>query len=119
MPSGGPADPQSWNRYAYVQGDPVNNIDPYGLYMCSEMDKMCLPPCWTDGSCYGESGREGVGGSVIGEGIRGGGGGSGGGVCPAGQSFQADGTCGGGGQATPAPPPGTDPSCWDWGCMPA
>jgi RHS repeat-associated protein len=29
--SGGPADPQSWNRYAYVQNDPVNYIDPRGL----------------------------------------------------------------------------------------
>jgi RHS repeat-associated protein len=30
--SGGPADPQSWNRYAYVQNDPVNYIDPLGLF---------------------------------------------------------------------------------------
>jgi RHS repeat-associated protein len=29
--SGGPADPGSWNRYAYVQGDPVNFNDPGGL----------------------------------------------------------------------------------------
>ena len=29
--SGGPADPGSWNRYAYVQGDPVNFHDPRGL----------------------------------------------------------------------------------------
>ena len=29
--SGGPADPQSWNRYAYVQNDPVNGNDPRGL----------------------------------------------------------------------------------------
>ncbi len=28
--SGGPADPQSWNRYSYVIGDPVNYIDPRG-----------------------------------------------------------------------------------------
>jgi len=31
--SGGPASPQSWNRYAYVQGDPVNYTDRRGLYM--------------------------------------------------------------------------------------
>jgi RHS repeat-associated protein len=30
--SGGPADPGSWNRYAYVQGDPVNLNDPSGEY---------------------------------------------------------------------------------------
>jgi RHS repeat-associated protein len=29
--SGGPTDPASWNRYAYVQGDPVNYADPSGL----------------------------------------------------------------------------------------
>jgi hypothetical protein len=29
--SGGPADPGSWNRYAYVQGDPVSRIDRLGL----------------------------------------------------------------------------------------
>jgi RHS repeat-associated protein len=29
--SGGPADPGSWNRYAYVGGDPVNFNDPAGL----------------------------------------------------------------------------------------
>jgi RHS repeat-associated protein len=29
--SGGPADPQSWNRYAYTRGDPVNRNDPSGL----------------------------------------------------------------------------------------
>jgi hypothetical protein len=31
MASGGPADPQSWNRYSYVQGDPVNFTDKSGL----------------------------------------------------------------------------------------
>ncbi|MBL0156991.1 MAG: RHS repeat-associated core domain-containing protein [Bryobacterales bacterium] len=29
--SGGPAEPGSWNRYAYVEGDPVNRYDPKGL----------------------------------------------------------------------------------------
>ncbi|MGO9129276.1 MAG: RHS repeat-associated core domain-containing protein, partial [Bryobacteraceae bacterium] len=29
--SGGPADPGSWNRYAYVGNDPINHRDPSGL----------------------------------------------------------------------------------------
>jgi len=29
--SGGPGDPGSWNRYTYVQGDPINFGDPEGL----------------------------------------------------------------------------------------
>ena len=28
-----PSDPASWNRYAYVQGDPVNYYDPSGTFM--------------------------------------------------------------------------------------
>src|SRR5277367_485865 len=31
MASGGPADPGSWNRYAYTRGDPVNRRDVLGL----------------------------------------------------------------------------------------
>src|SRR6266851_3545300 len=30
--SGGAGDPSSWNRYSYVQGDPVNFFDPAGLW---------------------------------------------------------------------------------------
>lgn len=29
--SAGPNNPQSWNRYSYVNGDPVNSLDPQGL----------------------------------------------------------------------------------------
>jgi hypothetical protein len=35
MPSGGAADPGSWNRYGYVGGDPVNWYDPDGLFQQS------------------------------------------------------------------------------------
>jgi uncharacterized protein RhaS with RHS repeats len=28
------ADPQSWNRYAYVANRPLNSIDPLGLIDC-------------------------------------------------------------------------------------
>ena len=31
MASGGAGEPGSWNRYSYVQGDPVNRFDPFGL----------------------------------------------------------------------------------------
>jgi RHS repeat-associated protein len=31
--SAGASDPQSWNRYSYTQGDPVNYKDPTGLLM--------------------------------------------------------------------------------------
>jgi len=31
--AGNPADPGSWNRYAYVEDDPVNYNDPMGLYL--------------------------------------------------------------------------------------
>jgi len=43
--SGGPGDPnnpQSWNRYAYVLGDPVNWVDPAGLDNCAPGDIL---PC--------------------------------------------------------------------------
>ncbi len=36
--SGGPGDPGSWNRYAFVSGDPMNLYDPEGLYT-----QMCPP----------------------------------------------------------------------------
>ncbi len=31
--SAGSADPASWNRYAYVEADPVNAVDPDGAYL--------------------------------------------------------------------------------------
>jgi len=33
--SAGPGDPGSWNRFGYVQGDPVNWRDPRGRYMAA------------------------------------------------------------------------------------
>jgi RHS repeat-associated protein len=43
--SGDPADPQSWNRYAYTRNNPVNRIDPKGLYDCDPAEPLCQPPC--------------------------------------------------------------------------
>jgi RHS repeat-associated protein len=41
--SGGPSNPQSWNRYSYTAGDPVNRNDPAGLdYVeCGEGEAGC------------------------------------------------------------------------------
>jgi RHS repeat-associated protein len=47
--SGGPADPGSWNRYAYVGGDPVNFNDPAGLIKerpAIPDDSPYYPPGW-------------------------------------------------------------------------
>lgn len=45
--SGGPGVPQSWNRYGYVENDPVNYRDPQGLESCS-VTRALLP----DPGCY-------------------------------------------------------------------
>ena len=36
--NGDPADPGSWNKYAYTEGDPVNEVDPDGL--CQEPPQL-------------------------------------------------------------------------------
>lgn len=40
-----PADPQSWNRYAYVGNRPLNRTDALGLGDCDPDDPYCLDPC--------------------------------------------------------------------------
>ena len=45
--SGGPGSPGSWNRYAYVEGDPVGHNDPKGLLMedpCAFVGCLMAPP---------------------------------------------------------------------------
>jgi RHS repeat-associated protein len=44
--SGGAADPGSWNRYGYVQGDPVNWIDPHGLMLRRPWEWENCGPNW-------------------------------------------------------------------------
>jgi RHS repeat-associated protein len=46
MASGGPEDPGSWNRYAYVAADPVNFNDPIGLAREEPVNDWGLPPSW-------------------------------------------------------------------------
>ena len=38
-----PANPISWNRYAYVNGDPINHTDRRGL--CEDQDRECEDDC--------------------------------------------------------------------------
>ena len=36
-----PAEPQSWNLFAYVRNNPVNSVDPTGLYECTATEEDC------------------------------------------------------------------------------
>jgi hypothetical protein len=60
--SGGPADPQSWNRYAYVKGDPVNSNDPTGLLASFCSAEFSYSQCGGDSLFWNASGGGGGGG---------------------------------------------------------
>jgi RHS repeat-associated protein len=50
-----PKDPGSWNRYAYVGGDPVNFRDPQGLFRClncDDNDGGALSSGWPSGPVH-------------------------------------------------------------------
>jgi RHS repeat-associated protein len=53
--SSGPQQPQSWNRYAYVQGDPINANDPHGMDLCIDCFFGDDPDSGSDGDpgCWG------------------------------------------------------------------
>jgi RHS repeat-associated protein len=56
---GDPRDPQSWNRYAYVENDPVNRNDRRGLFSGSAEDcisdpEACEDDDWGDGMLPGQ-----------------------------------------------------------------
>jgi len=61
-----PTDPGSWNRYAYVNGDPMNGTDPHGLYavVCYDPDATDI---W-DGSCTLDDDDDGGGDNDDGDG---------------------------------------------------
>jgi RHS repeat-associated protein len=45
-----PRNPGTWNRYAYVGGDPVNHIDPTGNDFCSDNPDSCGLGSWFGGA---------------------------------------------------------------------
>jgi hypothetical protein len=47
--SGHPSDPQTWNRYAYTGGDPVNRLDPSGLDFTDPTSSGGLQGCMEAG----------------------------------------------------------------------
>jgi RHS repeat-associated protein len=58
LPSNALVNPENWNKYAYVGGDPVNKSDPLGF--CSPNDD---PPCYSVTVTEFLTGAEGGGGS--------------------------------------------------------
>ena len=54
-----PADPGSWNRYAYTRGDPINRFDPRGLADCGGGDLSGVCDMTAEGDNVGAAELEG------------------------------------------------------------
>ena len=46
-----PTNPQSWNRYAYVNNSPLNSVDPLGLDWLDNDPVKCKPGRYQDRNC--------------------------------------------------------------------
>jgi RHS repeat-associated protein len=81
--SAGPGEPGSWNRYTYVQADPVNFHDSSGLLQAASdgTDGGDCVHLYVDGISYGCIGGGGGGSGAGGGGGSGAGGGGGGFAC--------------------------------------
>jgi RHS repeat-associated protein len=62
--AGNPANPQSWNRYAYSLNDPINGSDPVGRDSCDSED-ICSDDPPTGGATW-DGNQLTVGGAVFG-----------------------------------------------------
>ncbi|HKV38213.1 MAG TPA: RHS repeat-associated core domain-containing protein [Blastocatellia bacterium] len=50
--SADPSSPQSWNRYGYSAGDPVNQVDPLGLMRSTYVEQPEIPALQIVNGCF-------------------------------------------------------------------
>ncbi len=62
---GNPTDPQSWNRYAYTRGDPVNRFDPWGTCDTSGDTATSVTVCASGDPVQTQSVGSGASGGVF------------------------------------------------------
>jgi RHS repeat-associated protein len=62
-----PSDPQSWNRYAYVLNNPMDGVDPLGLFEPCPKDSGTNDPTFPGGptTCGSPGGGGGGGGGLL------------------------------------------------------
>jgi hypothetical protein len=61
--AGDPSDPQSWNKYSYTRGDPVNRFDPAGTCDQSSDTHTSVTVCADDDSTVPYITIPGIGGA--------------------------------------------------------